>query len=447
MIETIKSILLLILVFLSLFLTYQLWYGQVPAQVLEQDIYERIVVEQPRELERVIEPKKITFHDEGELYVYKKTRQNYAQLWDLLSISLQQISQDALIDEEEASLDSKHLLSYYMQPKLPVGDDQPWLSELVYNEIEQVDLHTFNDSFWLVLTDSNNSKFYLLLPPGKAEQFTTILNNIRADKKPASAVLTDELLASHGISQLEIEEHLYVPIETVFMSEYNMRAEILDQDLILKTFFVDYSMARVIEEKEGGLIYTDGERGLRLTGSALEYSSPRLEEGQATSAYSDALITSSSLISYHGGWPDSLRLESLDLSGWGQTTHYSAEWQTYHDGYPMLISRPTRALFNDNGLIHYTRSIFEIESPIIPENGLNPAASWNVALEKAVIQYRDLFPDRANSMVLKDIYLGYAIISSQSGYIGTPVWIITINNERLIFSAFELEPLREEDLL
>ncbi len=446
MIETIKSILLLILVGLSLLLTYQLWYGQVPAQVLEQDIYERIVVEQPRELERVVEPKKIALHNEEELYVYKKSTPDFGEMWGLLSIALQQISLDALIDEDDLPLDSRHLLSYYMQPKLPVGEDQPWLNEVLYSEIEKVDLYTVNDSFRLVLSGSNN-KFSLLLPPRKAEQFATLLDNIQADKKLASAFLTEELLADHGFSQLSIVEPLYVPVETVFMSEYNIRPETLDQDLILKTFFVDYSMARVIEEKEGGLIYTDGERGLRLTDTGLEYSSPRLEEGQTTSAYSEALVTSSSLISYHGGWPDSLRLKSLELSGWGDTTHYSAEWQAYLDGYPILISQSIRALFNDNGLIHYARSFFEVENPIIPENGLTSAASWNEALEKALSKYQEGFPDRASSIILKDIYLGYAITTSQSGYTGKPVWVITINNEQFILSAFELEPLREEDLL
>ncbi len=447
MIETIKSTLLLILVGLSLLLTYQLWYGQVPAQVLEQDTYERIVVEQPRELERVVEPKKIILHKEEELNVYKKSSPNFGQIWDLLSTTLQQIGLDALIDEDEVPLDSRHLLSYYMQPKLPVGEGQPWLNEVLYSEIEKVDLYTFNDSFWLVLNGSNNNKFNLLLPPGKAEQFAVLLDNIQADKKLASTVLTEEMLTDHGVSQLEVEGTLYVPAETVFMSEYNMQHETLNQDLILKTFFVDYSMARVIEEKEGGLIYTDGERGLRLTDTGLEYSSPRLEEGQATSTYSEALVTSSSLISYHGGWPDSLRLESLKLSGWGDTTHYSAEWQAYLDGHPILISQSTRALFNDNGLIHYARSFFQVENPIVPENGLTPAASWNEALEKAVSQYKEGFPDRAGAIILKDIYLGYAITASQSGYIGKPVWLITINNEQFILSAFELEPLREEDLL
>lgn len=447
MIETVKSILLFILVGLSLLLTYQLWYGQVPAQVLEQDIYERIVVEQPRELERVIEPKKIALHNEGELYVYKKGSPDFDQMWNLLSIALQQISLDALIDEDEVPSDSRQLLSYYMQPKLPVGEDQPWLNEVDYSEIEKVDLYAVNDNFWLVLSDSNNNKLNLLLPPGKAEQFAEFMDNIQVDNKVASVVLTDELLEDHGVSRLEVEETIYIPVETVFIGEYNMRPETLDQDLILKTFFVDYSMARVIEEKEGGLIYTDGERGLRLTDTGLEYSAPRFEEGQATSAYSEALVTSSSLISYHGGWPDSMRLEALDLSGWGDTTHYSAEWQAYLDGYPILISQSTRTLYNDSGLIHYARSLFEVENPIVPENGLTPAASWNEALEKAVSQYQEGFPDRAGSIILKDIYLAYAITTSQSGYIGKPVWFIIINNEQFILSAFELEPLREEDLL
>ncbi len=447
MIETIKSIFLLILVGLSLFLTYQLWYGQMPAQVLEQDIYERIVVEQPRELEKVLEPRKIVLNNEGDFYIHKKNSPDFDQMWNLLSTALQQISADALIDQDEVPLEAMHLLSYYMQPKLPIGDEQPWLREMPYSEIEAVDLYTFNDSFWFVLSGPNNEKLTLLLPPGKAEQFATLLDNAETDNKPTYVVLTEELLTGHELSPLVVDDHTYVPVDTVFMGEYRMRPETLDQDLTLKTFFVDYSMARVIEEKEGGLIYTDGERGLRLTDTGLEYSSPRLEEGQATTAYSEALVNGSSLISYHGGWPGSLRLESLELSGWGDTSHYIAKWQAYIEGFPIYTNRQTRALFNDNGLVHFTRAVFEVEEPIIPENGITAAASWYKALEKAVSHYRDEFPNRTNSMILRDIYLGYALTSTSSEYTGSPVWLITINNEQLILSADDLELLWEEDLL
>lgn len=446
MIESIKSILLLLLVGLSLLLTYQLWYGQKPAQVLEQDIYERVVIEEPRELEEVVDPRKIVLHDYGEFYVYKKNDPVFEQLWGVLSLAMQQITLDGIHGEEEIPSDSRQLLSCYMQPALPVGEDQPWISEAPYKEIDKIDVYANNSSIWLTFKGSDDNKFSILLSPGRAEQFNSLLNEIRTDRKAAYALLTENMAADFEGVYLEIQDPLYVPVETVFMSELNMSPEQLDHDLILKTFFVDYSMARVIEEKDGGLIYTDGEKGLRLSSTGLEFSSPRLEEGQATSAYSDALITSSSLISYHGGWLDNLRLSSLELTGWGQSSYYTAKWHTYYDGYPVYMKNPTLALFNDNGLIHYTRTVFDVENPVIPENGLASVAEWDSAMEKAVNIHKDNYPNSSDSLLLNDINLAYVITTTPSEYTGRPVWLINIDNQQYILSAFQLNLLREEDL-
>ncbi len=452
MIETIKSTLLLLLVGLSLLLTYQLWYGQKPTQVLEQDVFERIVIEQPRELEKVIDPQKIVLHDHDKLYIHKKSDSEFEQMWDLLSHTLQQIGSDDAVNEQEMPAESRKLLSYYMQPSLPVGEDQPWLGEASYSEIEKIYLFANNNSYWLVFANSDNNIPNLLLPPGEAEQFKSFLDEVQIDKKTAYAILTEDMVTDLGGVNIKVQGSLYVPVDTIFMSELNMDPEQLDQDLILKTFFVDYSMARVIEEKEGGLIYTDGEKGLRLTSTGLEFSSPQMEEGHVTSAYSDALVTSSSLISYHGGWPDDLRLSSLELTGWGQSTYYTAEWHAYYDGYPVYTDNPTLALFNDNGLIHYTRTVYEVKNPIIPDNGLEAIARWDDALEKAIALYKDNNLNdlnnlsRTDSLTIKNISLAYVIKSTPSKYTGKPVWLITIGNEQFFLSAFKLEPLREDDL-
>ncbi|MGM0651203.1 MAG: two-component system activity regulator YycH [Bacillota bacterium] len=446
MVESIKSILLLLLVGLSLLLTYQLWYGQNPTQMLEQDVYERVVIEEPRELEEILDPEKIVLHDNGKFYLYKKSEPDFEQMWEFLSFAMQRTTLDAALDEEEIPAESRQILSCYMQPALPVGDDQPWISEAPYKEIETIEVYSKNDSTWLTLKGSDDNKYSILLSPRKAEQLNSLLAEIQTDRKVAYALLTEDMITYSEGSPVEIQDSLYVPSEKVFMNELNISPEQLDQDLILKTFFVDYSMARVIEEKDGALIYTDGEKGLRLSSTGLEFSSPLREEGQAAPTYSDALITGSSLIGYHGGWLDNLRLTSLELTGWGQSSLYSAKWHMYVDGYPIYMKSPTLVLFNDNGLIHYTRNLYQVENSFIPETGRVSVATWDNAVSKAMDFHSRNNPNGKDSLLINDIYLGYVITTSPSGYIGRPAWLITINNQQYILTAFQLDLLREEDL-
>ncbi len=448
MMEKVKSALLFFLVGLSLLLTYQLWYGEKPAQLVEEDIYERILVEEPRSLENVLTPGHIVLRAEEGSYIFKKGEAKYDSLWDTLSLILQQIRFDAAMEEEALPEDSVKVLAFYLDPVLPVGEELPWLPDAAYTEVSMIEVYSNESQKWLALAEAgSNNEIYLQLSSARAAVFSEMLEEVSLAGKTLYTVLSAEQQDQQLKSGLEISGNIYVPLEPVYMDELNLRAEDIDRSLILKTFFVDYNMARIIEEKDGGLIYTDGDKGLRLTSTGLEYSSPQKEEGQVTAAYPDALFNSSSLISYHGGWPESLRLEELNLSGWGRAVYYNAKWNMYYNGFPIFTRQPTRALFNDNGLIHYNRSIF-VPGDFTPEDReQKPVAAWNDALDAAVYLLNEQAPESGNIMRLEELCLGYAVRDLSNGYRGQPVWRIKINGKAYILDAYQLEPIRGEDLL
>lgn len=446
--EKIKSILLFLLFGLSLLLTYQLWYGEMPAQLLEEDVYERLMVEEPRPLENVIMPELIVSSVEGDTYVFKKGENGYESLWEELSFTLQQLSFYEAVEEAMPPADSNKVLTYYLQPELPVGEGLPWLGNAIYAELEMIELYTDNANKWLVLSEAgNNHKTNLLLSSDKAKRFNQLFDEALFENKARHTRLTNENIAMLSGYDLEISGSIYVPQESLYMDEVILKPEDLDHDLVLKTFFIDYNMARIIEEKDGGLIYTDGEKGLRLTEFGLEYSSPRKETGSATVTYPEALFNSSSLISYHGGWPEDLRLDELSLSGWGRTIHYNAEWCMYYAGFPILVKQPTKALFNDSGLIYYTRFIFAPDDVIMVGEGQKTAAMWYDALEKAANLFKDQASESENVLHLEEMRLGYVVTNSSGHYRGEPVWRIKISGETFTLQADQLNSVDEEDLL
>lgn len=446
--ENIKTAILLLLVCSSLFLTYQLWYGLSPAQPLTEDVYERVEVESPRPLEQVVTPGRIMVVRETSTLQFRQGEEIFNNLWESLSAILQGLDNLTAVDGD-LIFDSDPLstvAAYYFRPPLPVGSDLPWLSWLAYQSVDLIEIKWFDNDYWLVLYENvNEGRLSFRISADVMEDLILVIGDLEDLDKNDYLELTDSLVTGIVESNLSVRSNLYVPQDPVYLSKIPLRPEALDRDLLLRSFFVDLNLARVIEEKEEGLIYTDGDKGLRITTMGLAYSAPRLEEGQSTISYPEALLNCSSLISYHGGWPDNLRLEDFALTGRSHGSYYSATWKKYYNEYPLLTKMPTRLSFNDRGLIHYSRSIYFPESNMGEE--LLEVAAWDDALKAAVRLIALTQPGSESDLRVERIQLVYAVTGSNSVPVGVPAWQLIINGENIVLEAHTLEQIHGEDLL
>lgn len=447
-VERVKSIVLLILVSLSLFLTYQLWYGQKPTQLIVEEIYERVVMEKPRPLVEVVTPAKIVFRSERGRYLLKESDPGFHLLWALLSQELQEVKNDSIYEGSIPMEGSRYLLTVYMNPALPVGQGMPWLPEAAQALVSEIQLYAINNQIWLFMTGPDlDLKLNILMSGEKVELLGAILTEIAGEQYSIYSALTNDKLTGTIKREIVAMGSIYLPQDPVYMDSLILKPETIDRDFILRSFFIDYSLARIIEEKDGGLIYTDGERGLRLTNVGIEYSYPRLETGQTNISYPDALINSSNLISYHGGWPANLRLDDLVIIGRGRSAPYVAVWRMFHKGYPIYTYIPTRAIFNDRGLIHYTRTLFLVEEFTFESEEQQPVAEWSIALNAAIDLFDTSNPDRESGLQLEAMGLGYAVKRFFNTYRGEPVWFIQIDGIKYYLDAYDLVPLSEEDMI
>jgi len=488
MMEQLKTVLLLCLIGLSLFLTYQLWYGQKPAELVAEDVYEQVELETPRSLEETVVPYRIVLNGGNTNYLYSKGNPGFDELWQELSDLLKNIENNFFSEDQNGpEEEGLRCLACYFDPALPAGDENLWLPGLSTGSIEILSLYCLQDSYWLVIKKADQEeKQYLLLDEAKAAQFSAILENLDLENETAYSLLTvdliNEIMQDDPVEddpiendpveddpteentnegnllekEIDIRASIYVPLGEVFMEKFNVEPENLEKELLLKTFFVDYNLVREIEERDGSLLYTDGEKGLRLSNNRFEYSYPRLEEGQTTVNYSEALRKSSSLISFHGGWPENLRLADLSLNSRAGLWFYVAEWTLYKNGYPFLTGQPTRASFNDQGLFHFTRSLynpeapvenFEEELPVSPHKITVEVAAWTDALLQAISNIEDTATDVGSRLRLGALELAYAVTTSEGQLRGIPVWFVIINGEEIILEADTLETINKEDLL
>jgi regulatory protein YycH of two-component signal transduction system YycFG len=447
--EKVKSALLFFLVALSLYLTYQLWYGEQPAALLAEDVYERIVVEKPRPLAQVITPATAAVAADDGLYVLREGDSDYYLLWETISQMLQELSLETVSENQALPGGASLLFQLNFKPLLPVGAELPWMTGTLPLMVSELELYSVNEGAWLVLTAeaSDVPALQIQLPPDNVSALKEVAAQIRASDKITYTLLDSDQLAGLTDRNLDPGGHIYVPREIMYLDTLLLKAEVIDRELLLKTFFIDYSLARMVEEKDGNLIYTDGERGLRLTSYGLEYTYPRMDEAKVTLSYSDALTNCSGIISYHGGWPSGLRLESLAISGWGQTASYAAEWKQYYQGYQLHSNKQTRAYFNDRGLIHYTRALYTVEGSGSTDEEQYPVAEWPSALQKAVELFTVLQPGSDSALRLDALELSYVVKSTGLPIRAEPAWLVKINGVTFLLEADNLAMIKEEDLL
>lgn len=259
--EAVKSLLLIILVGLSLLLTYQLWYGQQPAELVAEDTYERIVVEKQRPLEEVVLPALAAVTSADGYYLLSKEDASYGRIWNEVLNVLSDQDNSSISEGISETENAAELITFYCKPALPSGQGSPWMPAYQDRIISAIRLISDSNGLWLVIQDSNeaNSLSFLINPETEA-LITDILNLVLESERAVYRALDDNSLQIESEMAVSVSAPLFVPAEPVILDRILLYPEEVDRDLLLKTFFVDYNLARIIEEKDGSLIFTDGEK-------------------------------------------------------------------------------------------------------------------------------------------------------------------------------------------
>lgn len=438
-----KSLLLITLVLLSLLLTYQLWFGQTPLEEMTEDAYEPIFFEEPRPLSRVVTPGWIQLHQGEEIYQFGYGASSYHTLWNWLSeVMLSEVMQmipfaEFRLVEEKPGI-GLPLLSLSFRPPLPTGQGSPWLKEGVQREVEEVILMREGDYYWMELKTTGGAKVQLDISPDHGLSLQELVSSLSLDDAVPYRELNSSGLSAALGTEILVSEPLFVPAGPVQMEELVFKEEELDQELLVKTFFVDRSLVRVIAERDGSLIYTDGEKGFRLSGG-LVFSHPQLDQRPATYTYTASLHSASRLLGYYGGWPEHLRLESLKRRGKAGSIQDSVLtcWRSYYHGRPVFGDTGVIMVFNDSGMVEYKRHLYEAAYPVgapFIVQGYQEALLTVLAL----LNEQSSVLEPGAPLVLEEMVLGYMPDPASVQPRGIPVWAIRINGIDLLINAKDL---------
>jgi len=435
--ERVKSFLLTALVLSSLFLTYRLWFGPKPLEELTDDAYEPIPFEETRSLNQVVAPRSIDLQHDGMFYRFEYGSQSYQLLWDWVSGLLQRTPYTGYSLMEEKPGKGSPLLICSFQPPLPVGQGSPWLKDGAQRKLEEVVVMKEGDQYWLEIKATGVAVLRHDVLSGLDLSLQELIASLNLDVALQYRELNAaDLVASLGMD-IKLVEPMLVPAEPVPVQDLLFTAEEQDRELLARIFFVDRSLVRVITERDGSVIYTDGERGLRFS-SGFVFSHPQIEMMPATHTYIASLYSASRFLSYYGGWPEQLRLSYI---GRGEAGYLRgsivASWRYYYQGRPIIGDVGAVMVFNDSGLVEYKRKLL---SNIYPAEASFVAGNFHEAIASAmeVIQSETDSTEAQAPFVLEEIELGYSAVQAPADYRLIPVWVIRINGLELLINAKDM---------
>ena len=222
---------------------------------------------------------------------------------------------------------------------------------------------------------------------------------------------------------------IYVPVEELLLPTLEATVETLPAETVASTFFVDMSLVRKIKERDEAVIYTDGQRALRLYPSGkLEYNFPSLQEKTDTLSFLTAWERSRLFVEQHGGWPPEIRAGEIAGEVHDGAQHFRLNYYQYHKGIPLCLPEPALSLYvNSGGVVAYERLVVTPYPAASPRPLVDPMDLLAVALEDK---------EKEEETLVTGISLAY-FGRPEGGreYLLEPVWIIEIDGEQIFYAA------------
>lgn len=184
------------------------------------------------------------------------------------------------------------------------------------------------------------------LPAGAAERLRTFLQGLAA-----GALQPYRALVKEG-GTLVSRPGLYVPAEPQEMARIPVRYMAEEEIASLPSrFFVDLTVVRQIGERDGAVIFTDGQKALRLyPGGFAEFTAPAGKRRSQPLSHSNAISDAASFVAGHGGWSGEPFLSSSRRDVSKNLVGFSYR----HLGFPVIVLEGSLELeLNDGGVLYY----------------------------------------------------------------------------------------------
>lgn len=427
MLERIKTVVLTILVLISIILTARLFFGVPPLETANPPEYEQLIFGELREPESQVLPS-LSLESDAGIYQLEPWHPAFVAAWEEMK---------ALIKRCRLTNTAEQL------PDIP-GDRLVRATFPVVTPAEIWGNNSLNDLTVEQIIWYENLPGVLWLGEGGDFWSVAALGSGTEDLFAALAAGFAEAPFMQRPAETALQEYgiaagsgLVLPAEPILMAPRVVSAENLDREKLVRSIFVDLALVRTIEERDGALIYTDGQKGLRIFDyGEIEYSAPKSEPGLEAMEKVTALRRTAQFLQLLGGWPDHLYIKSLDqrkkpLPARRHWDLYEIVFMSAQHGYPLVFSRPPAELrFTDRGVVYFRRQILSLGVAADEERALmDPWAAIAEALQH-VEQDND-------TITLEAVYPVYFLRGSgRPPSFALPAWALQFEKETLYLHGF-----------
>ncbi|GGF17786.1 hypothetical protein GCM10010954_15680 [Halobacillus andaensis] len=423
-VETLKSVILVILIGFSLLLTVALWNYQ-PEYESEGD-EERLIEEttiggEELDMASIVRPKQFVFHRDGDHYSFENKEDvslTYSEMknWTLSNF----------VSTENTGLPShEDFMAEVVFPTNIPAQAIPQLFSLDNSDIEPPS-GQFNRIFVMFNEDDEGAELLFTSDQASSTSFRATINNDDANQLRAS-MNNDELLSEQILFAGDEEKRIYIPREKVSLQVDSVDSREIGI-LPLRNELFDGSP--VVRERSASTTeqrLTDYSRRLEVLGSGnrLEYtkltSNTNSDVQSALSSF-DLLESSVNFVNTHEGWTDPFQLTSLNPS------RSLVQYHMYFNDLPLLNSsddlHKIEVEYDGDEEQRYVRPLRDFDSSF-PGSGREeelPSGETVASFLEDSKQY--------NMNVIEDIQVGYSLVQQSSSYEVydlKPAWFVLEN--------------------
>ncbi|MDQ0209109.1 YycH family regulatory protein [Alkalicoccobacillus murimartini] len=329
--DRMKTWLLVVLVILSLILTWKLWTYQPEIADQESEAVELNPIGEEKSIQDVIQPSKIVKHQFGETYMVLESDPLFKQIYDsLLQSDLQDMTAFAPIDVETG-------IEIIFPDRLPIS----MFTSLFSQNQEQDNLPLEGVDRVLIYEDSNGDGVKLQVYSSTENSSFEIgmnfssneLEEFLAEDNAVPAMTVNEPDTTEFILD---QQNIYVPTNSTEYMRGQYPTERVQANDFTQALFPDPDSVRSYRQSNGELTYTDGTRILNLRDNE-NFMTYRNSSSSSTSESSSTQTNSIPQSSYdyingHYGWTN-----DYILSWWRETDDRElAVYRLYMNNLPVL---------------------------------------------------------------------------------------------------------------
>ncbi|MGM8366773.1 YycH family regulatory protein [Virgibacillus sp. W0181] len=408
--ERVKTFVLILLVGISLLLTFALWSNQPNFDQFHDARYISQVDlggEEEKKKE-IIQPSSVIFHENGIHSSFKDPR-----------------------ELESLNKDMQTWVLYDFQAGEAAGrPDNNQQVELIYpNPVPMAtvpSLHTFNEEtympnwsfqrLFITFKEESSSLQFLFMSVDGRKQATAVVDKSDKFDLLADYFSDDEALQQY-ISFGNAKAPVYLPKDPILMNKKTLSVSTIEPDLLVNILFTTPSL---VSPNVGEAYFTDGQRGMRLVqdGLAIEFTNP-IQANYEQMEKSDLLDKSISDINGHKGWTNKYKFESIDKS------LNEIRYRMYYEGYPVFDYANSSVIeqeWRNQELYQYYRPLFVLENTLSQNEVELPSGQMILDYLQGNENYQ--------TKNIKDIRLGYHLDDSEDvSHSATlqPGWYINYN--------------------